>query len=588
MAGAVSQQVAPADRSASPAFRPTVEWLIARSFIFRAEPRGEVLSRDLTFLPDGRIGGYRNPNESGWSLADGQLRMLSESGVATCSFSLARSSGAQVSLSGDFRDPRWPETPSGVVHCLDEVVPDERPRIQTFDLFDTLVARRCIYPTDVFRAVERKAGVAGFAQLRGRLESLMYGTRPYGIEDIYDSLAQETGWPRHVVERLKMLEFAEEWANYFPIRAMTSRVRPEDMIISDMYLPYEFVRKIASVKCGLAANALHLSNYGKHHATVWTELAPRYRITRHCGDNLHADVRSPGRFGVPTEHVSVSSLSPAETILMETGLRPQAEAIREARLRLYDPDPSIMAVQQAQLQLNLPLLLVSAYYVLARARELKVDSLLLCARDCNLWVPLMRLLATGMPRPPRIHYIAASRAAFYSATPEYDAYFHSFLGERNMLVDVSGTGRSPAHFLERAGLSDRVFSFLLVATFDTPAPVAFKVEALLQRGFNPFRLALEVLNLSLNGSTRGCRLADFALTVELAPNEFNAEGQRLIAAQQRAFLSALPVLAARADGFPSPPLDALAAAAAALVELIPSQLPALSELFRQIQNVAPN
>ncbi|HEV2702039.1 MAG TPA: hypothetical protein VGV09_10440 [Steroidobacteraceae bacterium] len=565
-----------------PDFQLTADWIIARAFVFRAEPRGEVLSRDLGFLSDGTIGGYDNPNERRWSLADGQLQICSESGFVTCSFSFAGRDGGRVSLSGHFCDPRSPEKPSGVMHFLDEVGPDPRLRVQTFDLFDTLVARRCIYPTDVFRAVERKAGVAGFAELRHRVEMRMFGTRPYGIDDIYEALGQEKGWTPQVLARLKMLELAEEWDNYFPIRALTAKVRPEDMIISDMYLPYEFVRRILSIKCGLSANTLHLSNYGKHDAIIWRELAPRYRITRHYGDNLHADVNSPAKFGVPAEHVLISGLSPAEKILFDLGLRPQAEAIREARLGLHDPVPAVMAVQQAQLQLNLPLLLVGSYFLLDRARELEADSLLLCARDCNLWAPLLRVLAAGAPRRPRIHYIAASRAAFYSGSAEYDAYFHSFLGARNILVDVVGTGRSPSHFLERSGLSERVLSLILVGAPQSETQGSFKVETLLQRDFRPFRLALEAMNLSLEGPAQGGRFTDFELSAERALNEFDVEGRKLIAAQQRAFLDTLPVLAAQGERFEVPPRDALAAGAAALVNLLPAGQPALAELSRQI------
>jgi hypothetical protein len=41
-----------------------------------------------------------------------------------------------------------------------------KPEINSFDIFDTLVARRCVLPDEIFRLVERRTGYSGFAEVR--------------------------------------------------------------------------------------------------------------------------------------------------------------------------------------------------------------------------------------------------------------------------------------------------------------------------------------------------------------------------------------------------------------------------------------
>ena len=543
-----------------------------------------MLSRALRFEADGAISGYRHPNEARWRLEAGALHLLNLQGQSSCVLIFAGRRDGLVSLAGPFIDPSQPELATGATHILDEKPASHRRAAASFDLFDTLVARRCFDPLEIFRAVEANSGVKDFARLRHAVEMAMFGRRLYGLDDVYAQLAAATGWSETTIQKLKIMELAEEWDNLFPIGEIVALVEPRDLIVSDMYLPQAFVRRIVEEKCGLVGRAIHLSNYGKHLGVIWPLLLADTEIVRHYGDNPHADIASPKRFGVEAQHVTVSQWSPGERILLDLGLRPYAQAVREARLRAYDADPIRQGVAAVQLRLNLPLLIIGGLYCLARARAIEADTLLMCSRDCNLLAPLVERIAQRAPHAPRVRYIRASRKLFLSGSVEYEAYFQRQMGARNCLIDLVGTGQSPAHFLRATGLGERVTPLLLVGEPQIDAFDGVRVESLTKHAFIPVRLALEALNMSLDGTAMAGRFADYALEIVTAPCEFSAGAQSLIAAMRAAFLGAVEIIGETVQS-PTPnslSVETLRAAADAVLELTPIHFDAIRPVVDEV------
>jgi hypothetical protein len=543
------------------------DWLASREFIFRADAR--VLSRNLRFAPDGTIAGHGDANESFWDVVDGALQLMNAARQTTCVLSFSGETEGHVSLSGAVIDVGRPDAASGSMRHVEEKRPGMVPRIASFDLFDTLVARRCHEPTAIFQAVERKSGVADFAHLRHTFEMRLFGKTLYGLDDVYAALASELGWPPELVAKLKMLELMEEWDNLFPIAEIVARFGPNDIVISDMYLPYDFVRKIVEEKCGLRGKAIVLSNYGKHLGVVWPQILTQCEITRHYGDNVHADIASPSRFGIPTEHVAVSNWSQGERVLIDIGLRPCAEAIREARLR-GDADPATRGVRAAQLEMNLPLLIVASYFLFQAADAFGADRVLLCARDCSLLRRVIDVLSRRAGNPISTRYIRTSRKLFFSDAPEYEAYFRNQLGEKNLLADMAGTGQSLAHFVQSAKLESRVKPVLVVGEPAIDTFGAVQVASLVNKDFLPVRLTVEALNTSLDGTALAAHLNNHAVEIALAPNEFSARGQELIARMHETVEHAVAVLGEGSARLPRAiALEDLRQAANALIALTP-------------------
>lgn len=421
----------------------SADWLTRHVFSFEVGPQRNQITPALTFEKDGRIGGYKHPNEAGWRIDDDKLLILREDGTPSCIGILMGAADGSREIVGPFLLQKEVR-----LHYFRPLtLRDDLPAVQTFDLFDTLVARYCVDPLAVFHIVEAKARAPGFAKLRQNIEADLWRSGNYTLDDIYAKLAGTTGWAGELIDQMKMLELVEEWENLFPIQEMVARVRHDDLIISDMYLPQSFLRKIVDKKCGLPGLEIYVSNHGKHHGTIWPSILARHRILRHYGDNHHSDVIQARKAGIEAEHVTTAGWSTGETLLCSVGLSDFAKAIRKARLTSFSFDRTAHQAQLAQYDANIPLLIIASLLLIRRAYAVQADTLLLCGRDSNMWVHLLKWMLSLFPRKLTVHYFPSSRDLFLANSPAYAAYFSGLRGHRTIIADISGTGRSPAHFI---------------------------------------------------------------------------------------------------------------------------------------------
>jgi hypothetical protein len=520
----------------------TQEWLASRTFAFNVGEQRLPLARSLKFERNGRISGYYHNNETAWRIEDGKLWILNHDGVPSCIAVPEYNEDNTVTFSGLYLFAN-----DGGIHRFEEQKHDgSLPEVRSFDLFDTLVARRCYDPIDVFRLVEAKSGVKDFVRIRREEESKLWHAGDYTLDDIYTALRIAGFWPDDVLRRLKILELSEEWDQLFPIQEMVERVGPDDLIVSDMYLPPNYLRQIVDVKCGLTGRTVHLSSHGKHRGEIWSKIAATHRITQHHGDNYTSDVESARRANLDTEHVTISAWTRGEQILVDAGLRAFAEAVREARLRSFNTDPRLRRAQLAQFEVNLPFLILAGHYALRIAQERNIDVLLMCSRDCNLWVLLMEWLAPRAANAPHVRYFVSSRILFLSNSPEYEAYFTRMRGDRTMLLDVSGTGRSPSYFIGEIGAQASTSILIAAGSYwvanfinDLAAARDDVDFSFISEQPGHIRLPLECLNMSLEGRARRVGFIETHLEIERDDNEFSMISKSIIAEMRAAFLLGL-------------------------------------------------
>lgn len=518
----------------------TDDWLMSRTFTFRSEPAGQTICDTFLFQSNGFVVGHAHPNEAHWSLDGEVVRLLDKNGRMTCELRLTSAPGEKAVLSGPHFAPDKDYEKTGSTHFLEENESDFHTHIQSFDLFDTLVARRCNEPVNIFRNVETKSGVKGFAAKRHQVEITMFGRQNYGIAEIYQLMINEQFLTLPQAEVLRIMELEEEWDNLFPIKEMVARVRPDDIIISDMYLPEFYVKRILVEKCGLH-NKLYLSNYGKHHRTIWPGLKEQYKIRNHYGDNIHADIQGAGEAGIAPFYVPISKYNKAEDIFRRGGLEPYARAIREVRLETFHPDPMIMNALKAQVTVNLPMMILGAFWVKQCADRFGADKILAAARDCNLFHELLSSPHFVRYGIPPVEYTQISRTVCYDDSITYEAFFRRKLGNRTLLVDMVGSGRSFIKLIDRFGLQDRVLPCLLVAD-ETVSNLAHPLEALVTRDFYKYRIYVESMNAALDGSTVGAAWDDRGLRVLTQPNEYSDTMREIIIASRAVFERLLAAL----------------------------------------------
>ncbi|WP_419730652.1 glycosyltransferase [Lichenicola sp.] len=426
--------------------------------------------------------------------------------------------------------------------------PDIRIRLNSFDVFDTLIARRCLEPWRIFEQVGAQVGIPGFVQARLMAEGQLAG-RAYTLDDIYVSLAGLWSLTPDQADWLKSLELAAEIDNVIPIAENIDQVRHGDLLISDMYLPEPAIRSLLAA-AGLDKRVgLIVSTRGKREGLIWPRIAPTVDIARHLGDDVLADVEMPTRFGIPSVRTEVATPSLVEGWLMQAELRPLALLVREARLRSTHEDPVMRGLQRIQVDLNLPILLLSTIQLLRVAGEIGADRLLFCSRDCDLWLELFRALRPpgGGPAIPA-EYFYTSRIARLGASPDYLAYARDRIGARGLLVDACGTGWSASHLLQSLGRLDAHAFFihqcapLAVYEQSAPTPRGCTIHAVIHPESAIPNVGIEMVNTAEHGSVSDVRTIAGAVVPVLGQGYADPAVRRAIGLQRRAFMAALSVL----------------------------------------------
>ncbi|MBB5694867.1 hypothetical protein [Muricoccus pecuniae] len=329
-----------------------------------------------------------------------------------------------------------------------------RRELRSFDLFDTLIARRCVQPHAVFDLVEQRLGLTGFAALRIAAEAGI-AHREYTLQDIYDAMALR--WP-DLTDRLseaRDLEIETEIENLFPIPENIAKVSPGDIVVSDMYLPADVVEVLVRSVAGLRDAGVYVSSHGKRRGTVWKALEEQFRITHHLGDNPDTDIVSPTKFGIPATLTRVAEMTAMEASVAGRGLPSLARAMREARLRSWHGEHDARQLQLLQVGVNLPMLLVAAVLVLRAARERDVSRILASGRDCYLWSHLLRFLQDEFAPGVQTEYFFTGRIPRSFPSVSYAGYVrHLLKGEKAFVLDICGTGWSLQRMCEQLDLTN--------------------------------------------------------------------------------------------------------------------------------------
>lgn len=339
--------------------------------------------------------------------------------------------------------------------------------LRSFDIFDTLVARRCVEPRGIFRAVEATASHPGFADMRMRAEAAIYNHGEYVLADIYQEMVASFGLSTAAASRLMTLEMDEEFANLIPIRQHVAEVRPGDLLISDVYLPRRLVMRVVREKCGLHFNPVFLSSHGKSGGRAWEALAGAVRISEHTGDNAHADIAMCERFGIRGRHTTVSQLTPGEALVAELGYRGLATAMRAARLAFWSADPGKLMLGRAQIDANFPLLFLTALLLVDLSARKGWRHLLFSSRDAFLLSLVFERITGRLGLDIGSTYFFTSRVARAAPSASYLRYFgHLCSNAGTCVVDLCGTGWSLTRLFEVAGQSE--LDMFLMHYMDNP------------------------------------------------------------------------------------------------------------------------
>lgn len=333
--------------------------------------------------------------------------------------------------------------------------------IHTFDIFDTLIARRCIDAHRVFDEVEARSGVAGFAEARKEAERRVYH-REYTFSDIYAGVRDLLQLSDEQTEQLMHLEVMVELDNVIPITAMQRRLTQESVLITDMYLPVPVIRELLA-RAGVQRELpILISSHGKSGGSTWHYFAEQGIQCMHHGDNERSDVVNARQAGMRARFAPATRPTDFEALLLQRGAEQAARALRAARLQV-DPEGLPDWLQRLQFNLNLPFLLVSVLDLLSEVRERGIERVLFASRDGR------HLQAAFLALRDRFddllgvqaHYWFTSRVARTRGSHDYVRYCEQMFEGRTAIVDLCGTGASITKLLRDLGQDHEQFLIYL-------------------------------------------------------------------------------------------------------------------------------
>lgn len=309
-------------------------------------------------------------------------------------------------------------------------------QINSFDVFDTLLARKTETPHGIFKMIEKEFPFPNFYSHRCKAERHSNGT----YDDIYRQFKNLYNIDEETCNKLKEYELLTEMKNSYLIETNCNRVKDGDILVSDMYLNENDIMKILKYH-GFDKNVkVYASPNGKSSKTIWPKLMEKYNISLHLGDNEHSDVNSPRSFGINAELTTIHRFSNTEQFFYNNNFTDFSLIIREFRHKNpYDINSNDYQLYNDQILFNIPCLIMysqSLYNIMITEKRTK---LLLLTRDGCLLKYIFNLLYPNM----ECMELNSSRRIHKSANEEYKNYLRRMYNHDTCLIaDLYGAFES--------------------------------------------------------------------------------------------------------------------------------------------------
>ncbi|MBR3632322.1 MAG: HAD-IA family hydrolase [Elusimicrobiaceae bacterium] len=188
-----------------------------------------------------------------------------------------------------------------------------RHTVISFDIFDTLLIRPYLRPTDLFVHLEKLNQLPGFETRRRLAERTARHKRPEGEDVNLDEIYAELSGP-DVALKQQELDLERQTLQPNPALLMLFRYAKQQgkriIIVSDMYLPADFLEQVLREKGFDGFEKLYVSNrprkqkgYGTLYYHVEQDLHLDPKTILHIGDNRRSDVRCAKKAGWHALHI---------------------------------------------------------------------------------------------------------------------------------------------------------------------------------------------------------------------------------------------------------------------------------------------
>ena len=314
----------------------------------------------------------------------------------------------------------------------------------SFDIFDTLIMRKVMFPIDVFRLVGEKLKLddIDFVEVRKQAAAMLeYPT----IEEIYEKMRDLTGtnadevkcWQQEEIETEKYM--LTERKDMVSLCKRIMKCKPV-YLVSDMYFSKDILKNFLE-QFGLEVDADHIIvscdvRKGKETGALWDyfkEQILQERLCLHIGDNYQSDYQKAKERGIDAywimnafEMLQNSSLrlitSEIESLYSSMGMGLICAELFNSPFALNETKGRVVFRNEKQAGYCLlgPLMDTFMRWLIFQGREGQYEQLLFFAREGYLLIPLYQHMKEllSIDDCPEAVYLEISRGAAWMIATE--------------------------------------------------------------------------------------------------------------------------------------------------------------------------
>ena len=310
--------------------------------------------------------------------------------------------------------------------------------IISFDIFDTLLLRKTLYPQDVFEIVERKAKKRGYPAEDFKNQRITAGQEDYSdIYSIYKNLADHYQWDEETADRILNLELKIERSVIDKRQEMVELLEyalsegKRVILTSDMYLPKQIMQPLLYEKGIRNYEALFIScDCKKSKETGLYEeiisIADKHARILHIGDDPIADGDACEAYGIRSVIIpSALSLSVEQgwdkSIRAAKTLAERCLVGMTISLLFSNPfqNPTLRKCSLGERLYRFavgtvgPLIMGHTSWLVHKIRTGNYEGVMFFSRDGYLPMKVYQLLEKDRNLPRSIYYYANRRSAFF-------------------------------------------------------------------------------------------------------------------------------------------------------------------------------
>ena len=315
-------------------------------------------------------------------------------------------------------------------------------QISSFDIFDTLLTRLVIEPTEIFKICGDRALQFGwinfsaetFRKMRINAENrsrLFYKAGEVSLDEIYREIANTLEIDTDTIDKIKELELTVEieYLTAVPkahqLIETARRSHPNVLFLSDMYLPEDFLKeRLKQHGFWQEGDRLYVSSQlrkskgqGDLFLKVLEDLSLRPQNLTHIGNSLPSDVAKPSSLGINSIYFDDANPNRYELILQKYAHVTNGITSLWAGISRYTRLTREVATQKESIIRDIaacvaaPILTAYTMWILQQAKAKQLARIYFLARDGEILLQIAKELAPKIYPEVELRYLYVSRQA---------------------------------------------------------------------------------------------------------------------------------------------------------------------------------